>query len=132
MSQGTAALDAMIRSLRGIRGIANEIAAEAAPLVQGVVRASAAAGRDLNGKPWPPKRDGTRALPDAASAVTAQALGSAVVVTLTGAYVYHDSAEGPDRRRILPDTGAGLPAPISDALTEAATRVFQRRMAGGR
>lgn len=121
-------LDAMSARLTALRGMAAEVAREAAPQVEAVVRRSAAAGTSVEGKAWPPKRDGSRALPDAASAITAAAVGTTVVVTLKGPYVFHNSAAGKDRRRILPETGAGIPPVLARVLAEASARVFARRM----
>jgi hypothetical protein len=50
MSDGTASLDAMIAGLRKLPALAEQAAAEAAPLVQAAVRATAAAGTDPYGK----------------------------------------------------------------------------------
>jgi hypothetical protein len=130
VSDADAMLDAMRARLTALRGMAAEVAREAAPQVEAVVRRSAAAGMSVEGKPWPPKRDGSRALPDAASAITAAAVGPSVVVTLKGPYVFHNSADGADRRRILPETGAGVPAALSRVLIDASERVFARRMGG--
>jgi hypothetical protein len=124
------ALDSMIRTLRDLPKVGEEVAHEAAPLLTKLVRDSAAAGRTIEGKPWPPRRDGSRALPNAASAISGVALGSSVVLTLSGPYVYHDAAEGPDRRRILPETGAGIPGPVASVLEHAASNVFRRRTGG--
>lgn len=132
MSDVYAALDAMQARLRALRGMAVEVAREAAPLVEGVVRASAAAGTTVEGEPWPTRRDGSRALPDAANAVTAAAVGTTIVVSLKGPYVFHNSAEGKDRRRILPEEGRGVPPAIAKVLTKAGETVFARRAAGAR
>lgn len=119
-------LDAMRARLTAMRGMAAEVAREAAPQVEAVVRRSAAAGTTVEGKPWPPTRAGARALPDAASAVTAAAVGTTIVVSLKGPYVFHNSAAGPDRRRILPEEDGGVPPAIARVLLEASARVFAR------
>lgn len=127
MSEVDAVLDAMRARLTAMRGMAAEVAREAAPQVEAVVRRTAAAGTSVEGKAWPPTRSGARALPDAASAVTAAAVGTTVVISLKGPYVFHNSAAGADRRRILPEEGAGIPAPLAKVLLEASQRVFARR-----
>jgi len=127
---GNAQIDAMIARLRGLRGFVGEAAKEAAPLVEAELRKTAAAGVDPEGKAWPTRRDGSRALERAATAITARAVGEAVVATLVGAYVFHHYAKGADRRRILPDSGAGVPAGVAGACREGARRAFRRLMGG--
>jgi hypothetical protein len=128
MSDGDAALAAFAQKLRGLRNMTEGAAQAGAPLVADVVQRTASAGVAPEGQAWPAKRDGGRALPRAASAITAAARGAAIVVTLTGAYVYHHYAKGKDRRRVLPDSGAGVPAAIAAAVREALRRTFERTM----
>ncbi|MDQ2782611.1 MAG: hypothetical protein M3Y26_08790 [Actinomycetota bacterium] len=132
MSDADAYLTAMAAQLRGLRDVATEVAREAAPAVEAVIRRSAAAGTSVEGAPWPPKRDGSRALPDAAKNITAASVGTTVIVTLTGPYVFHNSADGPDRRRILPEEGAPLAPALARVVEDASQRVIARRTAGMR
>ena len=125
---GDAELAAFVSRLRDLKSLATVAAKEAAPLVEGTLRETAAAGTDPDGNPWPPKRDGSRALPNAAGAISAVAKGTAVVVVLTGAYVYHQFSKGKSRRRILPDRGTTLPARVAQALRNATERAFARVM----
>lgn len=124
------ALAAYAARLRELKKLAPAAAKEAAPLIEQVIKQTAAAGTDIDGNPWPPRRDGKRALPRAAEAVSAVANGVAVIVTLLGAYVYHHRSKGKDARPILPDSGAGLPSKIRAAMEEGAKRAFQRVMRG--
>lgn len=123
---GADQLTALAVKLRGLKGLAPEAAKIAAPLVEEVVKTTAAEGTDIEGKAWPAKRDGTRALPNAAGAISAVANGAAVIVRLVGAYVFHNNAKGADRRRILPDSGAGIPPKIAAALEKATKQAFER------
>ena len=125
---GDAALAAFVTRLRDLRSLATAAANDAAPLVENAIRETAAAGTDPDGRPWPPKRDGSRALPNAAAAISAVAKGTAVVVVLTGAYVYHQFSKGKDRRRVIPDGGSGLPPRVASVLRAAAERAFARVM----
>jgi hypothetical protein len=127
MSDGMASLDAMIAGLRKLPAIAEQAAAEAAPLVQAAVRATAAAGTDPYGRAWPAKKDGSRAMPDAASAVTATAHGSVVQLKVTGGYAVQNRLSGDARRQVLPDAGR-LPPAILAALQEGAGRAFRKSM----
>lgn len=129
MSDGAAALDAMIASLRRLSGLPERAAAEAAPLVEAAVRATAAAGTDSYGKAWPLKKDGARALPDAASSVIATAHGPVVQLKISGGYVLQGRLKGDSRRQILPDSG-NLPPAVVGALQEGARRAFAKAMAG--
>ncbi len=119
-------LAAYAAKLRSLKGMAPQAAKEAAPLIEAAIKKTAAAGTDIDGTPWPAKRDGTRALPSAAGAISAVANGAAVIVTLIGNYVFHNAAKGTDRRRILPDTGAGIPPTIAAVLHKATQQAFQR------
>ena len=123
-------LAAYAQRLRSLKTLAPAAAKEAAPLVADVVRTDAAAGTAPDGKAWPPKRDGGRALPNAASAITAVANGVAVIVKLVGPYIFHHYAKGKDQRRILPDSGAGIPPRIAAALRRATAEAFRRVMRG--
>lgn len=113
--------------LRSLQSVTSSAAKEAAERVAVVVKQTAAAGTDLDGKAWPAKKDGTRALPNAAGAVSAFALGTMVVVKLVGAYVYHQFSKG-RQRSILPDGGAGTPKRIAEALRAATQDAFRRAM----
>lgn len=126
MSDGDAALAALVARLRGMQGLARETAREAAPLVEEALRETAAAGTTPTGEAWPTKRDGTRALPSAAKAITVAARGLVVVAKLVGSYVYHDRFKGKDRRKILPTSGEPLPPKVLEALELASKRAFAR------
>jgi hypothetical protein len=113
---GMAALDGFIARLRALSANGrDEAAREAAPLVMAAARATAAAGTDPYGKPWRPRRDGKRAIPEAASAVA------------RGAAIQHRLADGAGRR-ILPDPSQPLPPGILAALNEGARRAFEKAM----
>lgn len=118
-------LDAFAARIRRLRNLASDAAKEAAPDVEKLVRESAAVGTDVEGRPWPSKRDGGRALPNAAAAVTAVARGVAVILKLSGAYVFHHRSKGKDRRPILPESGAGMPPRLAAVLRAAAARAFR-------
>jgi hypothetical protein len=121
----TADLDAFAAKIRRLRDLASNAAKEAAPEVEKLVRETAAAGTDVEGRPWPAKHDGGRALPNAASAVTAVARGVAVILKLSGAYVFHHRSKGKDRRPILPEAGANMPPRLAAVLRAAAAKAFR-------
>lgn len=122
-------LAAFAAKLRRMPELTPAAARAAAPKVAAAIKASAAAGTDIDGKPWPPKKDGTRALPNVVGAISAVAVGALVVAKLVGPYVWHQYAKPADRqRRILPDSGAGVPARIREALAEGAREAFANLM----
>ncbi len=128
---GYAELDAMIRRLRGLRGMSAAAAREAAPLVEAAAKASADAGTTPSGAAWSPtKRDGDRALTRAASAVSARATGSVVQIVLVGHHIYHSLGIGRPKRQIIPDKGDAIPSAIAAAMAEGARRAFARLMGG--
>jgi hypothetical protein len=123
------ALDEMIASLRKLDGALEAVAKEASPLVQSALRETAAAGVDPDtGAPWPAKLDGSRPMVNAASHVTSAAVGQLVVSKLSGPDVFHQNSKSKPRR-VIPDGGAGLSDGVTQALTTAAKRVFDRAMA---
>jgi hypothetical protein len=126
---GMAALDGFIARLRALSANGrDEAAREAAPLVMAAARATAAAGTDPYGKPWRPRRDGKRAIPEAASAVDAVARGPVIQIRVArGAAIQHRLADGAGRR-ILPDPSQPLPPGILAALNEGARRAFEKAM----
>lgn len=126
-------LDTFIANVKKLDNLATETAKEAAPLVQTAIRKTAAAGTTPDGVPWPKKKDGSRALEHAADHVTSVASGHTIVATLTGPDAIHNfGTEKDPKRQVIPDGGNGIPKPIADVCTEAATRVFSRTMGGGR
>lgn len=131
---GDAALNAMIATVRKLGQLAPDAAAQATPLVEAAAKKTAAAGTTPDGTPWVPTKtkSGGRALVNAAAALSAAAVGSAVVLTLKGVEVIHNFGNKKDpKRQILPDGGAGIPKPIAEAVTEGARRAFARATGGG-
>lgn len=128
---GDEALVAFITRLRKLGTLGADAAKLAAPLVEKAARATAEAGTAPDGTPWTPKKDGGRPLVNAAKALSAKAIGTTVVLTLTGVEVLHNfgSKRNP-KRQILPDGGAGIPPNIAKALHEGASHAFARAMGG--
>ncbi len=119
---GADALSELAARLRAIPTLGAAIAAEAAPSCQAIAKATAAAGTTPEGAPWAPrKKDGARALVNAADAVTARPEGATVVLVLSGVNVYHQKT-----RRILPDPNVGIPPQYREAILAAAGRVIGR------
>jgi hypothetical protein len=122
MGDGDETLRAIVKRLRAF-GKANEMAKEAAPLVEAALKATAAAGTDPDGKAWKPKKDGGRALPDAADAVSVTTNGKVLTITVTGGEAAQQSFR---IRQLLPKKK--LPKAVLDALREGARRAWIKAM----
>jgi len=129
-----ALLAELVAAARDNYGLSPEdVAREAAPLVERAIKATAAAGTTPDGKPWPPKRDGGRALANAAEHIVGSADGATINVTLSGPDVWHHFGGGRNpKRQILPDAGAEIPPAIFAAIDEVCRRRFQRAIGGVR
>jgi hypothetical protein len=129
---GSIALDAFIQGLDKLGSdFTRKVAKESEMLVATAVRAQAAAGTDAEGKVWPSRKDGSRAMPKAAEYVWVDAKGPVVVIKVKsrGAAIQGNLRED-RRRRILPDSGKPLPREIVAALQEGAMRAFDKAMGG--
>jgi hypothetical protein len=114
--------------------VAAETAKEAAPEIEKIARATAAAGTTPDGTPWAPTKKGKRALVNAAAAISAVAgglVGDVIVLVLRGPEVFHHLGKGSPVRQILPSRKTGIPAPMKEAIRGAAGRAI-RRVLGGR
>lgn len=128
MSAGDVALEAMIQKLKRFGREGYTLAAvEAAPLVEAVTKATAAAGTDPYGQKWKSKKDGSPALVEAASSVTAVALGTLVRIRTRGGYAIQNFIKI-HKRQVIPDKDLPLPPAIAKALKEGAERAFRKLM----
>lgn len=121
-------LQDIIESLNELekKDIESNVAAKGAPLLQAAVEATLSAGTSPEGAAWAPRKKGGRAYANAASRITTKASGNLIRMTLTGPEVYgHFGVAGMPVRQMIPDAGAGIPASVTDALTKAATQVFE-------
>lgn len=128
MSDADAALASMIAKVQGWgRDCTKDAAREAAPLVEAEVKRTAAANTDPYGAPLPPKRDGTKALPNAVKGVSVTAGGPVIRIKVSGAYAIHFFKKV-EQRRLIPTAAQGMPPGIVAALTEGARRAFAKAM----
>lgn len=122
------ALNEAIATLRGLGEIPTRAAAIAAPLLEAAAKKQAASGIDPSGRPWAPrKKDGGRALANAAEAVRAEVTGDVVEIVVDGPEYFHQTAKeggAMPRRQIIPDVGDPLPPTYQAALDEAADEAF--------
>lgn len=121
-------LDEMIDSFRNLADLPTEVAKQAAPLLEARLKASAAAGTSPDGKAWAVKKDGGRAMVNAAAAISVRAIGLVVRVTLAGVEVYHQFSKkkGEPRRPIIPDAGGPMPKVVQDVLEQATEKAMRR------
>ena len=155
MSAGRAELDAFIAGVESLRNMNALVAKEAEEGVADAVRATAKAAETPDGKPWPDLAEGGKALRDAPGAIESSTRGTAVELKIGKPYVFHNRGSGGSsttkeaerhrkraettraktgtkskfhapQRQILPLHGQPIPAPMKEAITEAAARVFSK------
>lgn len=122
------ALDAEIQRIRSLGRIGEELAPEAAKALDAEIRKDVAAGKDPSGNAWQPTKDGKRPLANAAKSVATTAIGSVVLVTLSGVEARHHlgAVKGKIKRQIIPD--AKLPKPVIAALKRLSGDAFAKHM----
>jgi len=129
---GEAELDAMIDRLRKLPDLARQCAPECARVVEAEIARTAAAGTDAYGKPWAPKKDGSgKPLAHAIDAVGVAAVGTSIVVRVTGVEARHHlgRVKGGTQRAIIPTKD--IPQPMAAALRGVINKAFLRVMANG-
>ena len=116
---GTEHLDALIRKYRGARAFLAEAAPAAAEAMGNVIRKSIAAGTTPEGEPWAPrKKDGGRALVNAAAKLNIGAVGTKLIARITFPDSLHNRGIPPNtpQRRILPES---VTPEIAEAISDA-------------
>jgi hypothetical protein len=124
-----AALQSIIGRIRAAAAIGRSATTEIAREVNAELKESAAAGTTPDGTPWAPRKDGGRAMANAADAVAAAAVGEGeVLVVLRGAEVFHHfGVRGAEPRSVIP-TGGNLPATLGEAVRRGAATVWKREV----
>jgi hypothetical protein len=124
---GSAELQGMLDVLKTIPEIARKSAPDVADVVRDYLKGTASAGTSPIGQPWlPRKADGKRALADAADAIRVGAVGTSIVVILSGPEALHHrgGAKGGVRRQIIPTT-ALVPPKMARQISEVLTEAFE-------
>ncbi len=86
-----------------------------APVIEGELATAAGANRSVSGEAWKPNKDGSKPLQGILSALTVKAIGTVVLVTLTGHHVFHEfGTKRTPRRSLLPH--GGLPDRIGNLI----------------
>jgi hypothetical protein len=131
---GDAQLLEMIRRVEklGSEGI-TEMAKAAAPKIEEISKASAAAGTTPDGQAWKPKKDGKAPLQNAAAAVECVPLFDKIKIRLIGTATGSQKVQAIQNlyRPIIPTRGGEVPKPLVEALKDAASKTFKRIMGGG-
>lgn len=127
-SQGLSSIDDMIARLRGLPKAIEAEAPRIAAAAKAEIDASIAAGHGAGGEMWPLKKDGSRALVNAAKAVTSKAVGTVLLFILEGPEVWHQfGTRHTPKRPILPETG--LPVNMGAAIKRKVVEVFKKQVA---
>jgi hypothetical protein len=121
-------LNAMIARLRGIPDLVKSALPECAAECKAIIAENVAAQRGPDGAAWQPGAKGQPILKDAAGAVSAQAIGNAIVISLSGINAKHHlgAVRGGIARPIIPTRKA------PQAMTKAIERVLVRRLQAGK
>lgn len=95
----------------------DDLAEEAADDVERWGKRMAKMGKAPNGAEWPPKKDGSRALPNAEKSITCKARGDKLIITVDIPYAYHKK-----KWPILP---RGNEPGLVDAVNDAAKKLLE-------
>ncbi len=128
MAQDLEALNQMIARLKGIPDLVKSVLPECAAECHAVIAENVAAQVGPDGEPWPPGKDGRPVLANAAAAVTAQAIGTVILLRVSGPEARHHLGIGKGRvqRRIIPTRK------VPQAMTKALSRVISRHLEAGK
>lgn len=129
---GDAELEAMIRKIRAIPGLARRAAPDVAEAVKAELEKTITAGTAPDGKPWQAlKYGGGRPLTGAGKALFVAAVGNRVVCHVRGHIARHTlgRARGGIVRRVLPLKG--VPPAIARAIKRELAAHFIAHMQGG-
>jgi hypothetical protein len=131
MTTGAAELDRMIRSIRGLKGLAERAAPDVAEAIHAELVRTIAAGTTPDGDPWRPTQDGRTPLRNAAAAIRCAAVGTRIYVRLIGPEARHHrgSARGGIVRRVLP-ASSRIPPAMASVITDVLTRHFHEAVRG--
>lgn len=129
-AQGLAAIDDMIRRLRGLPRAFEEAAPELASMAKRATDRAIAEGHSLDGKPWLPTKAGNKPLANAAKAVRAYVNGSFIIIELSGYEVFHNyGTHRVPARPILPSVD-GMPLSLGIAIRKGIVKGWTAKMGG--
>lgn len=125
------AFDEWIDRVRSLPELAREAAPEVSADMEAEFKRQIGAATDPNGKAWEERREGGKALANAAAALTVVPVGTRVIARIKGYIARHNNgtAKGGLVRQILP--GKGLPARLERTVRDAVNRAWKLHMGGG-
>lgn len=129
--QGFAAIDDMIRRLRGLPDAFAEAAPDIARAVKREIDDAIAESRSLDGKAWAPTEAGTKPLANAAKAVRVYVEGQFIIAELTGYEVFHHYGTGRLPARPILPTRDGMPTKLGEAIRRGIVTKWGTQMKGG-
>lgn len=124
-------LEALILRVRDLPEFVNQCAPEAAHQVHKQLNTTIAAGADPWGAAWKPKKKGHgQPLANAAAAVFVGAIGTKILIRLTGIERRHHRGwiKGAVKRVVIPTPDRDLPVPVTDAIFKVITDSFTAYM----
>ncbi|WP_437279343.1 hypothetical protein WME90_01945 [Sorangium sp. So ce375] len=126
-----AALERMISAVQEFARLPELAAPIAAQKVGEELHRTASAGQAPDGTAWAPrKKDGGRAMANAAKAIAVRAVGTVILILLRGPEVFHHfGAQGKEARRVIPS--GTLPAKLGNAIRLGFVPPFRQRVKGG-
>lgn len=120
----------MIDALRNIAGFGGESAPDVAKELAVEVRKQVARGENPRGQKWALTREGKQPLVNAAKAVSVRALGTRVVMRITGHHARHHfgAVWGKVKRELIPNER--IPDPMVRAIERVLAKRFDKIMGG--
>ncbi len=132
MADGFAMLQQHIERLRSLPKLVEESAPAVAVAIERELGAQIARAETPAGEPWKPTASGSAPLRGAARALRVGAIGSTIIIRITGHHALHHMgiAKGRVKREIIPSKD--LPAPMAKAIGDVLRDAFDNHMKSGR
>lgn len=126
---GAQAIDRWTARLRALPRLVVTAAPAVADQCRAVLQEGANAGVAPDGSSWAPtKKDGRKALPGAAGAINVRAVGSVILMSVEGFWVYHQIGIRVPKRALIPEGDIGRK--LKDAIRGEVTKAFRQTMGG--
>ena len=117
----------IMRSIRKLEGLNQEAIGDCCVAVEKVMADNIERAVTPEGENWAPKKDGGKALVNAAKYLSVKPLNTMILVKLTGIEARHSigTVRGKVKRQIVP-TSSTVPENMQDAIKEQLTKHFER------
>ena len=127
-------IEDIIADFRKLETLDAEIATQAAPRLEAIVKKTAAAGMTPDGQPWKPrKKDGGRPLEHAEERIRSEVNGSTIVLVVGGPEYWHQKAKpgaSLPQRKVIPSAGDPLPDSLRTELDAVTSETIAKVMRG--